>query len=116
MGDERGKENVGAGEETCGRWFLQQRKGRGRGRLLEVGGGTDRWAPPVSRWGERRGVGGAGGLGGASGPAEGSAAAAAGHWAGEESGPRVRIGRGRVFVFLFSIFQTKFQSPFKFEF
>jgi len=60
-------------------------------------------------------VRGAGGLGGASGPGEGSAAAA-GHWAGEESGPRVRIGRGGVFVFLFSIFQTKFQIPFKFEF
>ena len=33
MGEERGKENVGAGEETCSRRFLQQRKGRGRGRL-----------------------------------------------------------------------------------
>ena len=33
MGEERGKENVGAGEETCGRRSLQQRKGIGRGRL-----------------------------------------------------------------------------------
>jgi len=33
MGEERAKENVGAGEETCGRRFIQQRKGIGRGRL-----------------------------------------------------------------------------------
>ena len=58
--------NVGEGVGVAAVAAFQR---EGRRRLLEVGGGTDGWVPLVSRWRERRGVRGAGGLSGVSGPA-----------------------------------------------